>query len=345
MQGRPYAEELRSEMQAIAARIDELLTVSSIRPAETSYGGPEHQWDDPSPAVMRMQMKLIPAWDLFAERYRLLFPHPTPEVAHLNHEILSSIRRWIIRESGDWSIPPTIQEAKASASEWFGDLGRMIDLVAPDDSARLMLVPDTNSLIRNPDLASYARAVNCSEFVVTITPTVLAELDMLKDRGERELAEKAQGFIRRLKGLRDKGRLRDGVKLTRGITVRTSAVETHPANVLAWLDANVRDDRILASALAIQSEHPGDTVVLVTSDLNLQNKADSVGLPYVETPSTDADLAASLRPQIERRGVNERHWVVIVTNDGPRHARSVKYQVSTSPDCVGPRLTSGLSLK
>ena len=43
---------------------------------------------------------------------------------------------------------------------------------------------------------------------------------------------------------------------------------------LSWLDPNVMDDRIIASALQIQVEHPAANILLVTGDINLQNKAD-----------------------------------------------------------------------
>jgi predicted ribonuclease YlaK len=59
-----------------------------------------------------------------------------------------------------------------------------------------------------------------------------------------------------------------------------------PSEVLEWLDPTVMDDRILGATLRLQVEHPRSRVVLVTSDLNLQNKADAVGLPYAETPPT-----------------------------------------------------------
>ena len=59
-------------------------------------------------------------------------------------------------------------------------------------------------MIRNPDLASYARNAPAPSFTVHLVPTVLAELDDLKDRGRtQELRDQAQGVVRRMKGLRD----------------------------------------------------------------------------------------------------------------------------------------------
>jgi predicted ribonuclease YlaK len=61
--------------------------------------------------------------------------------------------------------------------------------------------------------------------------------------------------------------------------------EVDARSVLQWLDPDVPDDRIIAAALRLQSNHPaGLVILLVTTDINLQNKADAVGLPYAEPP-------------------------------------------------------------
>ena len=200
-------------------------------------------------------------------------------------------------------------------------------------------MPDTNALIANPDLATYSRAVGDASFEVVLLPAVFSELDKLKDRGGKDVARKAQAFIRRVKGLRDKGRLPDGVALTRSITVRAQSREVDPSDVLEWLDPTVMDDRILGAALRFQAEHPHGRVVLVTSDLNLQNKADAVGLPYEQTPPTDGELSARIVPEIERRG-RERHWVLALRNEGPKQAKAVSAKVTTSQG-ARPVITAG----
>jgi len=49
----------------------------------------------------------------------------------------------------------------------------------------------------------------------------------------------------------------------------------------------------MAAALRLQSDYPAGVVILVTTDINLQNKVDAVGLPYVEPPTSTASLRAS----------------------------------------------------
>jgi predicted ribonuclease YlaK len=55
-----------------------------------------------------------------------------------------------------------------------------------------------------------------------------------------------------------------------------------------WLNLAVPDDRLVASALLLQSEHPGSWLAVVTSDLNLQTKLAAAGLPFVEGADPNA---------------------------------------------------------
>ena len=68
----------------------------------------------------------------------------------------------------------------------------------------------------------------------------------------------------------------------------TTRVITHQEpdmkNNLSWLDADVADDRIIASTLEIMINHPTARIVLVTRDINLQNKAEVALIEFVESP-------------------------------------------------------------
>jgi predicted ribonuclease YlaK len=87
-----------------------------------------------------------------------------------------------------------------------------------------------------------------------------------------------------LKGLRDRGDVRSGVRVTTHVTAMFDVAEPRFEDLPPWLDPTVPDDRVVASALLLQASAPSKVVVLVTSDLNLQNKAAAVGLPHVEPP-------------------------------------------------------------
>jgi predicted ribonuclease YlaK len=149
----------------------------------------------------------------------------------------------------------------------------------------VIAVPDTNTLILAPDVAAYGSALGTDTYEVRLVPTVSAELDRLKVEGRTpELREKVQAVIRRIKGLRDRRSLSAGVAITHTVRFVSQATEPDFSRIPSWLDRTNNYDRILASAMAVQGSHAASTVVLVTSDLNLQTKADAAGLPYVEPP-------------------------------------------------------------
>jgi predicted ribonuclease YlaK len=62
------------------------------------------------------------------------------------------------------------------------------------------------------------------------------------------------------------------------------ATEPNFDNTLEWLHSENVDDQIIASVLEIQKENPSSAVIITTSDINLQNKAEMANLPFAETP-------------------------------------------------------------
>lgn len=345
-----FLDCLRVELRDIHVGLDALIDASSIQyvnPNDVGGGmvfldAADWGWAPSDPDLSAGQMHLLGRYRAWFDRFRLLFSHPTPEVASTIEAVDNFMRRWIERpDTWDHSIPESLDAAKEVAAREVARLDGLLDIAARSGTDALRLVPDTNALIRNPDLASYARTAPSPTFVVHLVPTVLSELDDLKDRGKtQELRERAQSVVRRLKGLRDKGSLATGVSLTKSITVRAEAREVDVRATLDWLDPAVPDDRILASTLRLQSEHPAGTVVLVTSDLNLQNKADAVALPYIETPPTVASLRANFTASL-RWPIDGGPPIVTLSNDGPAAARDVEYSISTLPDAGPPHFRAG----
>ena len=138
-----------------------------------------------------------------------------------------------------------------------------------------ILIPDTNAIVSNPSPTQYRPIAGNGNFVFLLLPTVLAELDALKNTHRNPVfREKVNKVITRVKGWRNQGTLRNGVTVDRTITVRAIAIEPSMKDTLKWLDKENRDDRIIASVLEVQSSYPNARVVLITGDVNLLNKAD-----------------------------------------------------------------------
>lgn len=151
-----------------------------------------------------------------------------------------------------------------------------------------LVIPDTNALILGAPLEKWLFDW-CEAFTIVLTPTVLAELDELKIvHRNPEVRTKAERIIRQIKEYDRRGDLRDGVPIVKGrISARSIAVEPKMDESLPWLDATDNDDRLLASTIEIIRQNVRSVVVLVTGDINLQNKARHARLPVLEPPAPE----------------------------------------------------------
>jgi rRNA-processing protein FCF1 len=153
------------------------------------------------------------------------------------------------------------------------------ELPGAHETPRLILVPDTNALLQDPEIEDWEVGSSRCEFL--IVSQVQAELDAHKNK-DRKTADKAAKLIRKFKEYSRRGDTLEGVALAGQRNFREIPVKPDMALAPDWLDASEADDRILAAALEIASKAPSSTVVLVTRDRGLQNKARSAGLPAVD---------------------------------------------------------------
>ncbi len=286
----PYASRLRADLAALKAELDGLLDRSTIQAVNADpmlITASNWRWGRSDSALTAARMSLLSRYISWFDRFRLLFPEPTRDISSKTSDAEEFVQRWLSRDKAfDHSIPQTIEQAKQKAARELAVLDDLIEIAAEAGDKTLRVVPDTNALIRNPAVEDIATVVGSANYMVHIPTTVLSELDDLKDRGRTpELREKAEKVVRRLKGLRNRGSLAEGVTVAGMVRLRLEHREVEARSVLSWLDPTVPDDRIVAAALRLQSDHPSGAVVLVTADMNLQNKADAVGLPYAEPPA------------------------------------------------------------
>jgi PIN domain len=289
-----YAGNLLGELDDIATSYAEVLADSSI-----NYVGPNRYdsgdfvligaadwgWADSNDALEAARMALLRRLREWTPRFRLLFPHPTPEVAERLDNGIAHLEGWLIRD-GDWdhAIPRTIEEAQDKVRATVTDIRDLRNLLPADDYP-VRLVVDTNALLDNPDLAAYTGVLG-PKYVVHLLPVVLGEIDNLKRAGRTDIVrDAAKRADRRLKGIRTNGNVREGVRVAGDVVAKFEHVEPRAENLPDWLDMTVPDDRFVASTLLLQSEHPGSALHVATSDINLQTKLSAVGLPYVEPPT------------------------------------------------------------
>ena len=148
-------------------------------------------------------------------------------------------------------------------------------------------VLDTNVLLHDP------QAIFRFEDNDVILPlTVVEEIDRFK-KEQSETGRNARQISRIIDGFRSQGKLLDGVKLDGGglfkiAIYRAEAMQRLPPE----LQVDVGDNRILAVAKELVDA--GDaTIILVTMDINLRIKADTIGL-YAEEYESDKVLIDDL---------------------------------------------------
>lgn len=292
----PYTESLMAELDVIADAFEGILDRSSIENIDPNRGGggdvmflgfPTHGWEASDNELEAMRMALLTQVRDWAQRFQLLFPSPTAQVKKRHDDAIALLENWLDRgKKGRHSVPGTVAAAKAELAATVGTLRDARELL-PGDDFRQRLVVDTNALMDEPDLAAYVPALG-RRYMVHVLPVVLRELDDLKRGGRQEAQrEAARKADRRLKGLRDNGDVRNGARVSGDVWVVFEHIEPRGDGLPIWLELGVPDDRFAASTLLLQSEHPGSSIVVATSDLNLQTKLAALSLPFVEPPEAN----------------------------------------------------------
>jgi hypothetical protein len=289
----PYVDRLLGLFDEVVPDLHRLLDASGIRRNTINDDGgiyvvtaSERVWGPETPEVSMLLMDLKPRWSAWEESLRALFPHPTHAVTKQLDEALLVPQAWIERKTyTDYFKVPVTEAHGHKVLDECAQKVHALKTLLQADSGTVVAVPDTSALLDEPDVAAYASQLATTAYEVLLVPTVLGELDLMKRAGRtHDIQNAAKAVVRRLKNLRDKGDPLKGVAVTKTISARFPM--EHPKAAWTalpdWLDLDLPDDRIVAAALTIQRSRPADVVVVVTSDLNMQNKAAALGLPYVE---------------------------------------------------------------
>jgi len=150
---------------------------------------------------------------------------------------------------------------------------------------------DTNVLLLDP-LAINKFGPNNKVFIPL---TVIEELDRFK-KDQNENGRNARYFSRLIDGFRAEGSLFKGVTLENGGTLQISVSKEYKGTAGSGLKLDLNDNIILASAL--NAKEAGETVTLITKDINLRIKADAVNIhaeDYETTGVTEDELYSGQR--------------------------------------------------
>ena len=160
-------------------------------------------------------------------------------------------------------------------------------------------VLDTNVLVHDPK-SIYSFEDN----VVVIPLPVLEELDRLK-KESRSVGRNAREVIRELDRLREKGKLNEGIHLENGGILKVMVLsEEQISNVPSFLYEKYMDNWILVYTIYLMRNSQVPTY-LVTKDINLRIKADSLGIPSQDYLTDTSDLEV-LHPGYEEVKASEK---------------------------------------
>jgi len=140
------------------------------------------------------------------------------------------------------------------------------------ESAARKVVVDTNVILFDALAIKKFREAD-----IHIPISVIEEVDRFKrDLGEN--GRNARQFSRFIDTLRAKGKLSEGILLEESHAAVFVNTDFEVTGMPRELDAAKADNRILATALALQKQYPKSSVELITKDINLRIKADVFGV-------------------------------------------------------------------
>lgn len=289
------AEEIVVALDRLKGRGDELLLEHTELRRRPDYPGiavfsayGNYLFQTLSEDGMRLQTELLQSISRGVEVVEVLLRYAAPSiqksVADAKKTMLELVEQDHAYHSGD---------KRRLAQDWAGAISVLVDHVRAiygHQGRHPVLIPDTNAILSYPNPHEWTFN-GFPTFQVLVLSTVLSELDELKvNHRNEEVRGKARDRIRQLKGYRERGErtraiVTDGIPLRTGVaTMLWRAAEPRKEGAPSWLDLDNMDDRIIASAFEVAVEEPGSSVVILSADINLQNKAAFSFLPYLERP-------------------------------------------------------------
>lgn len=281
-------EKLSIRFESVVDELAALCNVLSIR--NNSGDGfymlvPNHYFGDRDAGQKLQHLGLVRRYTGISELLGVLTVGAPDDLAKDLVDGRNAFELWL-QLGSNWSVSPDKAQNEQGMRAAADGLRGVIAALGAGPKDDLFLVPDTNALLACADPTKYRDVCAEPRFEFLLLPTVLGELDELKIAHRNpDVREKAQKVIARIKGWRMQGGLLEGVVVDKTIKIRALHSEPDMRTTLPWLQADSADDRILASVLSIQAASPSARVILVTGDINLQNKADAALVEVAEAPS------------------------------------------------------------
>lgn len=281
------AVQLREALTGMTARLASIIRDVKVEYSNTQGGGmismaPKYNWKKRNAGQTATLHSIKREYEEWIEQLRSIFRRAPNDVECKIQNADMLFRMWLEFEE-NWSLTSQAHKNEAKFRSNVSEFNHLLDILDSATAVGIIIIPDTNSIVGHPDPTDYRGLAGNDGFTFLLLPTVLSELDELKNLHQNpDFRDKAKRVITRIKGWRMQGSLRDGVIVNSTITVRAIANDPDMKHSLSWLDPEIKDDRIIASVLEVQAANPSDQVVLVTGDINLLNKAATARINHAE---------------------------------------------------------------
>jgi rRNA-processing protein FCF1 len=242
----------------------------------------DHSWGELNKEGKQLQSKLKDKYSIYFSILKsLLKNQPQTEIKRLE-ESNKTIAASIEQNHYTWNKNP--QDLFVEICSALLEMSQLIDNLYSHNN-KYLVIPDTNALLSNPNIEKW-NFPEFSSFSIILTPTILSELDLHKiNHRNEDVRNKSITLINKIKEYRRRGKLNEGVPIINNkIYLQTLAIEPNMKESLPWLEESNNDDKFLASILEVMRQNSKSNVYLITTDINLQNKAEYSMIPFIEPP-------------------------------------------------------------
>ncbi len=210
----------------------------------------------------------------------LIVEHATDRIEERYNIIKKEFQTWVLLEK-NFKLKKSLNTNIEYFLENVNLLREIIDSLQGE--VKLIIVPDTNALLIEPDPIKYKEIIKEKSFTFILLPIVISELDKLKINNDNDnVKEKAKKLIKRIKGWRSQGNITEGVTLDKTISLKAEVIEPNFKKMPSFLNIDNNDDIIIMYILNIQRRFPSATVILVSRDINMQNKAEHAMIECID---------------------------------------------------------------
>jgi len=253
----PISTRIRRRLENVDTALGQIVGLLTTKRAPQSRtvvsSGPGYYFPEPTPEARTEQVRLKREYDDAAEILRVLVKGAPSDLQVQFQEAEHAVRIWVELSANHALTSNPNRNVEAMKSD-FKSLYEMLNALSAARDDALLVVPAANALVNHPDPAAYRDLVEVQSFDFVLLTTVLAELDHLKNNDHNpEFRDKVSSAIRRIKGWRQQGSLRDGVMVDQTLKVR--ALHEEPDQDVDGDEEQRDQGRPLRSVLVVVRDH------------------------------------------------------------------------------------------